>query len=185
MDLLKSSRARERVSLSYECEAIEIPSGEPLLLTAGTTVTITQSLGGTYAVMTDDGIMARIDAEDATALGKVPLQAYLDDEDAPLEDRVWDQLKTCFDPEIPVNIVDLGLVYECEIRPTDAGEQRVDVKMTLTAPGCGMGDVIATDVRRKLLGLTGVEEATVEIVFDPPWDRSRMSDAAKLQLGML
>ncbi|MEO6419285.1 MAG: putative Fe-S cluster assembly protein SufT [Polyangiaceae bacterium] len=185
MDLLKSSRARERVSLRRECEAIEIPSGEPLLLAAGTSVTITQSLGGTYAVMTDDGIMARIDAEDATALGKIPLQAYLDDEDAPLEDRVWDQLKTCFDPEIPVNIVDLGLIYECDIERTDTGAHRIDVKMTLTAPGCGMGDVLAMDVRRKLLGLSGVEEATVEIVFEPPWDRSRMSDAAKLQLGML
>lgn len=185
MDLLKSSRARERIPLRYEVEAVEIPSGEPVLLARGTMVTITQSLGGTYAVMTDDGIMARIDARDAIALGKIPLQAYLDDEDAPLEDRVWDQLKSCFDPEIPVNIVDLGLIYECDIEPTEAGRCRVDVKMTLTAPGCGMGDVIAMDVRRRLLGIGDVEDATVEIVFDPPWDRSRMSDAAKLQLGML
>lgn len=194
-------REIELVVLNRDTAAIVIPEGETVQLPKGTHVRITQSLGGAYTVMTDFGQMLRIDARNADALGKEPpAEAEADDSEAKtLEDRIWAQLKTCFDPEIPVNIVDLGLVYNCEIvdAEEDAGEAAeagggngagggkvVDIQMTLTAPGCGMGDVIADDVKRKVEGLAEVEKARVDLVFDPPWNQNMMSEAAKLELGM-
>src|SRR5262245_50424467 len=160
------------------------------MLPAGAEVRITQSLGGTYTVMTDDGYMARIADKDADALGKTPgpAPAAPAAPDGPLtkealEQRVWGELETVFDPEIPVNVVELGLVYECAVSALGDGF-RVDVKMTLTAPGCGMGDVLKEEAENKIRALPSVKEASVEMVVDPPWDPSRMSDAARLQLNM-
>jgi len=166
-----------------------IPSGEKVLVPQGAHATITQSLGGTYTLITDRGLMVRVSGKEVEAIGKPPQEvsqtpaAELTPDK--LEEMVWEQLKTCFDPEIPVNIVDLGLVYLCELEPTDDGRTDVKVKMTLTAPGCGMGPVLAGDVKHKIESLAGVRTADVEVVFDPVWDRSMMSEAAKLQLGMM
>ena len=178
------------VKLARPVEAIEIPYGTKVMLPAGTDVRITQSLGGSYTVMTDDGYMARIADKDADALGKEPTRTAEQKTAAEgpltregLERRVWGELETVFDPEIPVNVVDLGLVYECVVAPLGDGF-RVDVKMTLTAPGCGMGDILKEEAENKIRALPGVKEATVEMVVDPPWDPSRMSDAARLQLNM-
>ena len=166
-----------------------IPSGEKVLVPQGAHATITQSLGGTYTLITDRGLMVRVSGREVEAIGKTPQEVPQADsgEFTPekLEEMVWDQLKTCYDPEIPVNIVDLGLVYLCELTPTEDGRNDVKVKMTLTAPGCGMGPVLAGDVRHKIEALPGVRTADVEVVFDPVWDRSMMSEAARLQLGMM
>jgi probable FeS assembly SUF system protein SufT len=176
----------EHATLSRDAKAIQIPDGTPMTLAAGTPVVITQALGGTYTVMTPYGQMVRIDERDADALGReAPAAAEASAEGGSLEDRVWAQLRKCYDPEIPVNIVDLGLVYDCLIQPEPDGRSRVAVKMTLTAPGCGMGDVLAQDVRRRLMELPGVAEADVEVVFDPQWSMDMMSEAARLQLGLL
>jgi len=166
-----------------------IPSGEKVLVPVGAQATITQSLGGTYTVITDRGLMVRISGREVEAIGKTP-QETSDvklEELTPekLEEMVWDQLKTCYDPEIPVNIVDLGLVYLCELKDSEEGGKNVLIKMTLTAPGCGMGPVLATDVKLKVEMLPGVKNAEVEVVFDPVWDRTMMTEAARLQLGMM
>src|SRR3954449_6993739 len=179
---------REPVTFNRNAEAVMIPSGERVLVPQGATGTLTQSLGGTYTIITDRGLMVRISGKEVEAIGKAPenvAEAGPVEEIAPekLEQLVWDQLKTCYDPEIPVNIVDLGLVYLCELEEAD-GAKNVKIKMTLTAPGCGMGPVLASDVKSKVESLPGVKEAEVEVVFDPVWDRSMMSEAAKLQLGM-
>jgi len=146
-----------------------------------------QRLGGALTVAADFGGLYRIDPENFDALGlEKPESATpaAHAADRPLEDRVWDELRTCFDPEIPVNIVELGLVYDCTVEPSTQPErQNVRIKMTLTAPGCGMGDVLADDVRTKLERLPDVARADVELVFDPPWSQEMMSDAARLQLG--
>jgi probable FeS assembly SUF system protein SufT len=175
----------EYAVVSRECKAIEIPQGTPALLAAGTHVRITQQLGGSYTVMTDYGQLLRVEAKDADAIGKEALaaEAAAGTDDTPLDERVWSELRTCFDPEIPVNIVDLGLVYNCEVVPLPEGGNRVDIKMTLTAPGCGMGPVLASDVKSKVEGLPGVQQAEVEIVWDPQWNQNMMSEAARLQLG--
>ncbi len=168
-----------------------IPSGEKVLVPQGAHATITQALGGTYTLITDRGLMVRISGGEVEAIGKTPVETAQASEGEPLtpqklEDLVWDQLKTCFDPEIPVNIVDLGLVYLCDVKPRETGAgYDVKIKMTLTAPGCGMGPVLAADVKHKVETLPEVKDADVEVVFDPVWDRSMMSDAAKLQLGMM
>jgi len=181
---------REEVVVSRNCEAIMIPSGERVLIPTGAHATITQSLGGSYTLITDRGLMVRISGKDVEAIGKTPENVPQSAEGgAPftaedLEQLVWEQLKTCYDPEIPVNIVDLGLVYLCELQTADEGGTNVKVKMTLTAPGCGMGPVLAHDVKTKIETLPGVKSAEVDVVFDPVWDRSMMSEAAKLQLGM-
>jgi probable FeS assembly SUF system protein SufT len=180
---------REEVTLSRSAEAVMIPSGEKVLVPEGARATITQSLGGSYTLITERGLMVRISGKEVEAIGKPP--QVVPGTDAPgeevapakLEEMVWDQLKTCYDPEIPVNIVDLGLVYLCELEDAD-GAKNVKIKMTLTAPGCGMGPVLASDVKSKVEALPGVKQADVEVVFDPMWDRSMMSEAAKLQLGM-
>jgi probable FeS assembly SUF system protein SufT len=181
---------REEVVVSRNCEAVMIPSGEKVLVPEGAHATITQSLGGTYTLITDRGLMVRISGREVEAIGKMPQDAPQVEEGQQLtpdklEELVWEQLKTCYDPEIPVNIVDLGLVYLCELQDTGDGRNDVKVKMTLTAPGCGMGPVLASDVKQKIEALAGVRNAEVEVVFDPVWDRSMMSDAAKLQLGMM
>lgn len=181
---------REEVIVSRNCEAVMIPSGERVLVPQGAQATITQSLGGTYTLITDRGLMVRVSGKEVEAIGKAPQDAPRVQEGEALtpevlEGLVWDQLKTCYDPEIPVNIVDLGLVYLCEIASAEDGGKDVKVKMTLTAPGCGMGPVLAGDVKHKIETLPGVRNAEVEVVFDPVWDRSMMSEAAKLQLGMM
>jgi probable FeS assembly SUF system protein SufT len=155
------------------------------MLPAGASVRIMQSLGGTYTVITDRGNMVRISGRDADAMGMEPEASPAEaDSDKPIEELVWDQLKTIYDPEIPVNIVDLGLVYECRVGPLSSGGYSVDVQMTLTAPGCGMGDVLRADALNKIAHVPGVKHVNVEVVIDPPWDQSMMSEAAKLQLGM-
>lgn len=173
------------IALSRDCEATEIPYGGTQLLPAGTKVRIMQSLGGSYTVATEQGSMMRIEAKNADALGIA--QEQKEAPAAPLqfsEKLVWDQLKTVYDPEIPVNIVDLGLVYSCQITPAESGGHKIEIKMAMTAPGCGMGDVLRADIERKLLQLPEVKEVHAQIVFDPPWNPGRMSDAAKLQLGL-
>ena len=181
---------REEVTFSRNTEAVMIPSGDRVLVPVGSQATITQSLGGSYTLITDRGLMIRVSGREVEAIGKTPEnipEAPEGEELTPekLESLVWEQLKTCYDPEIPVNIVDLGLVYLCELQEAEEGGKSVKIKMTLTAPGCGMGPVLASDVKHKVESLPGVKYADVEVVFDPAWDRSMMSDAAKLQLGMM
>jgi len=175
----------ESITLGRECDAIEIPSGVNSRLPAGARVRVIQFLGSSWTVTSVHG-MFRIDVKDADAMGLTPPAAS----EAPAEQGagfseklVWDQLKTVFDPEIPVNIADLGLIYSCVTAPLDRGGHRVEIKMSMTAPGCGMGNVLKADVENKLANLPDVKEVDVEIVFDPPWNPSRMSEAAKLQLG--
>lgn len=178
------------ITLRREVSAIQIPSGDTVTLPEGATVVITQSLGGTYTVASNTGL-ARIQAADADALGltaegeMLPIPAT-DADLAPevMEGRVWDKLKTCFDPEIPVNIVDLGLVYDCQVVPEDT-HRRVQIQMTLTAPGCGMGPSIAADAERKIMSVPGVTEANVALVWDPPWNQHMISEAGKMKLGIL
>jgi probable FeS assembly SUF system protein SufT len=175
----------EQIDLKRECEAIEIPSGIRRVLSASTRVRISQFLGTSYTVVSDMGCMFRIDAKDADALGlAAPIADDKKTSDAVFSEQlVWDQLKTVYDPEIPVNIVDLGLIYSCEIAAQEQGGKKIDVKMSMTAPGCGMGNVLKADVEGKLQRLPEVQEVHVEVVFDPPWSPALMSEAAKLQLG--
>jgi len=178
---------REETVLGRDVEGTAIPYGDKVPLTAGSPVIITQALGGSYTVVTMQGYMVRIDGKDADAIGKETLAAPSAEELAgrPLVDLVWDQLKTCYDPEIPVDIVELGLVHSAEVAPLPEGGQKVSVRFTLTAPGCGMGDILRQDIERKVLALPDVKEADVQVQLDPPWDQSRMSDAARLQLGLM
>jgi probable FeS assembly SUF system protein SufT len=177
---------REARTLARDVEVAAIPYGDKLTLTAGTNVYITQALGGSYTAMTDHGYLVRIEGKDADAIGETPT-APITAADAggrSTKELAWEQLRSCYDPEIPVNIVDLGLVYKCETEPVEGGE-KVKVEFTLTAPGCGMGDFLRQDVEQKLLALPGVKEAEVQVVLDPAWDQSMMSDAARLQLGLM
>jgi probable FeS assembly SUF system protein SufT len=182
-------RESEPVALVRDVEVVEIPAGTKATLPAGAHVLVTQTLGGNYTVMTVDGYLFRVDGKDADALGhqvKAADPRLASDADGPVdEELMWDQLRTIYDPEIPVNIVDLGLVYKCEIEKLDTGGHRVDIAMTMTAPGCGMGEYLKSDVIEKLGQVPGVKQVEVEIVWEPVWDRDRMSEAAKLQLGML
>jgi probable FeS assembly SUF system protein SufT len=174
------------VELKRDCEAVQIPAGTPIILPAGTPVDITQTLGGSYTVHAPGGLY-RIAPKDADALGLEadPLAAEQAVIAGDLNDeQVWTVLKTCFDPEIPVNIVDLGLVYDMHIAKLPDGNNTVSVKMTLTAPGCGMGGVIAGDAQQKILALPGVEEAVVEIVWDPPWHHSMITEHGRKVLGL-
>ena len=175
--------SKEQLELSREVDATQIPSGIPHKLTAGSKVRLMQALGGSYTIMTDFGYMARIDARDADALGLTPSAATAEAAGEFSEKLVWDLLKTVYDPEIPVNVVDLGLIYACQITPVAEGN-KIDIKMTMTAPGCGMSDVLKADIQRKLSSLPTVKELNVEIVFDPPWHPGRMSEGARLQLGL-
>lgn len=179
----------EAITLGRDCEAIQIPSGAKFTLSAGAQVRLTQSLGGTYTVMTEMGLLAHIAGKDADAIGQEIVPSPTGGAgvvaEEPVEKLVWDQLKKCFDPEIPVNIVELGLVYRCQFTPLPEGGNKVEVRFTLTAPGCGMGEVLKRDIESKLRSVPGVIEADIQVVFDPPWNASLMSEAAKLQLGLL
>ena len=178
----------EPITLSRDVEAAVIPVGTRVTLQKGEQAHITQSLGGSYTVIVN-GNMFRIEGADADALGfEVARKAA--STGAPvskesLEKEVWNQLRSCYDPEIPVNIVDLGLIYDCHTTELNPNNHKVDVKMTLTAPGCGMGPMLAQDVQNKVLNLEGVEDVAVELVWDPPWNQSMMTEAAKLQLGLM
>jgi probable FeS assembly SUF system protein SufT len=181
------SRSSEPVRFERDCAAVLVPQGEAVNLPAGSVGYITQALGGSWTVFVE-GNLFRIAGADADAIGKEPpapieLPAGATDED--VEKLVWKQLRTCFDPEIPINVVDLGLVYEATVSHRDDGARLVEVRMTLTAPGCGMGDILVDDVRSKLELIPTVAEADVELVFDPPWNRTMMSEAARLETGML
>jgi probable FeS assembly SUF system protein SufT len=177
----------EPVTLARDVKAVVIPAGDETILEAGRSGFITQALGGSFTVYVD-GNLFRISGADADALGKPPRRAPElppGATDADVEKLVWEQLRTCFDPEIPINIVDLGLVYECKLEHREDGARRVKVKMTLTAPGCGMGEILVQDVRDKLELIPTLDELDVELVFDPPWNHSMMSEAARLQTGMM
>jgi len=181
------SRNSEPVRFERDCAAVLVPQGEAVNLPAGSIGYITQALGGSYTVFIE-GNLFRIAGHDADAIGKEPPEALsLPDgaDDDAVESMVWKQLRTCFDPEIPINVVDLGLVYEAVVSRREDGNRLVEVKMTLTAPGCGMGEILVDDVRSKLEMIPTVEEADVDLVFDPPWNRMMMSEAARLETGML
>ncbi len=183
---------RGLVVLERECEATLIPSGDRVMIPAGTDLRVMQTLGGNVTVQAvSNGQLLRIDAKDAAVLGEEYVEKPKDSPAPPPadgafdEERVWEQLRTVYDPEIPVNMVELGLVYQCGASPLPEGGHRVDIQMTVTAPGCGMGPVLQEDVRRKVLTVPGVKEAHVELVWEPPWDQSRMSDVARLELGWM
>ena len=179
--------------LTRDVEASVVPVGTKVTLQKGGQAYVTQSLGGAFTVIVN-GNMFRIESKDADALGieapvapagsvtAVPSGPLTQEE---LEKKVWESLKTCYDPEIPVNIVDLGLIYDCHLTPIGENSFKADVKMTLTAPGCGMGPVLAQDVQNKLISLEPIDEANVELVWDPPWNQGMMTEAAKLQLGLM
>ena len=172
----------ESIRLLRDVDAYMVPSGDEVRLLAGNLVRVTQALGGNYTVLIN-GNMVQIRAENADALGmKIPQEATTKPS-GDIEKQIWDQLKTCYDPEIPVDIVELGLIYDLTIEDGKAGK-KVSIKMTLTAPGCGMGPVIAEEVDRKVNGLNGVEDVSVELVWEPMWTRDMMSEAAQLELGM-
>jgi len=180
------SRQTEIISLARSCLAVAVPSGQVVVLAKAARVELLQALGGSFTVKLR-GRLYRIDGRHADALGRpeppAPATPEGGDDEALLE-QVWQQLRSCFDPEIPVNIVELGLVYRCRLDRTWRGKRRVRVEMTLTAPTCGMGSILVEDVRRRLLDLPLVDQAEVKLVFDPPWDASRMSEAARLQSGL-
>jgi probable FeS assembly SUF system protein SufT len=179
-------------TLSRDVEAIQIPSGEKTTIPAGTPGVITQSLGGSYTIATYQGL-ARVAEKDLDALGlekpAAPNESKTDgaaNAEGPVDEKaVWEQLRQCFDPEIPVNIVDLGLVYDCRLVQKPEGGAKVEVKMTLTAPGCGMGPAIAHDAQSKILSIDGVDEADVQLVWDPPWSQNMISEAGRMKLGMI
>jgi probable FeS assembly SUF system protein SufT len=178
-------------TLSRDTESIQIPSGNKITLPSGIQGVITQTLGGSYTVATSHGL-SRIAEKDLDALGlenpelpqtngsaSIATNGEVDDK------AVWDQLRQCYDPEIPVNIVDLGLVYDCQLKPSENGGTKVEVKMTLTAPGCGMGPAIAHDAQSKIMSIEGVDEAQVDLVWDPPWNQGMISEAGRMKLGMV
>ena len=184
-----TERMQQEIQLTREVAAIQIPSGDSLILPAGLAVFITQRLGGTYTVATSQGL-ARISSQDADALGIDPAEEKKKQEDAvkfkdaPLEDQIWEQLKAVYDPEIPVDIVNLGLVYDCFLE--EQGEKTVAmVKMTLTAPGCGMGPVIAADAQARIMTIEGIDDAQVELVWDPAWNQDMISEEGRMKLGMI
>jgi len=179
-------------TLSRDTEAIQIPSGNKTTIPAGTQGVITQTLGGSYTIATYQGL-SRIAEKDLDALGlEKPQPTPINGSVAPsgttgeVDDKaVWEQLRQCYDPEIPVNIVDLGLVYDCQLKPSENGGTKVEVKMTLTAPGCGMGPAIAHDAQSKIMSIEGVDEAQVDLVWDPPWNQNMISEAGRMKLGMV
>ena len=176
-------------TLTRDCEAIRIPSGDTFTIPAGTQVMITQALGGSYTIATNSGL-ARITDANADALGlesaaKVDEPA-VDHGGVKVDEKaVWDQLRTCYDPEIPVNIVDLGLVYDCLIDQPEGAGAKVSVKMTLTAPGCGMGPTIAAEAKQKVMSVPGVNDADVELVWDPAWNQGMISEVGRMKLGLV
>lgn len=182
-------QGNEPITLTRDVDASVIPIGTKVTLQKGEQANITQSLGGSYTVVVN-GNMFRIEGKDADALGMAVTEKKTGATSGPVtqehvEKEIWNQLRTCYDPEIPVNVVDLGLIYDCHIESMGANSYRVGVKMTLTAPGCGMGPVLQQDVQNKLLSLEAVDDVSVELVWDPPWNQSMLSEAAKLQLGLM
>ena len=177
-----SSADSESIRLLRDVDAYMVPSGDEVKLLAGNLVRITQALGGNYTVIMN-GNMVQIRSENADALGIESTKEVKTKPSGDIEQQIWDQLKTCYDPEIPVDIVELGLIYDLSIENGESGN-KVSIKMTLTAPGCGMGPVIADEVDRKVNGLDGIEDVSVELVWEPTWTRDMMSEAAQLELGM-
>jgi probable FeS assembly SUF system protein SufT len=178
------------IVVKRDCEARMIPSGEKIILTSGSTVWMTQALGGSYNVMTDRGYMVRIEGKDRDAIGIAPAGGWKPSVSSvaknpkDMEEEVWEQLRSCFDPEIPVNIVELGLIYHCSVEPLEGGGYRALVRFTLTAQGCGMGEVLKEDIEGKLQTLPGVRQVDVQLVWEPPWNQERMSPSARQQLGI-
>jgi probable FeS assembly SUF system protein SufT len=174
-------------TLSRGVEGTVIPYGDHITLSEGGEVYLTQALGGSFTVMTERGYLVRLEGVDADAIGEAlpPLPSAEEQAGKSVEQLVWDQLRTCYDPEIPVSIVELGLVYVCEVKPGEQGSQRVAIQTTLTSPACPLGGVLAEDIRRKVMTVPGVSEVDVQIVFSPPWSSALMSDAARLQLGLM
>ncbi len=177
------------ITLIRDCNAALIPDGTPIKLEKDSIVYITQALGGSYTVNIN-GNLARVDSKDADALGfevedtqDKHVKKTITDDGSVEEALIWEQLRTCYDPEIPIDIVELGLVYNCSVTPVEAGNQ-VDITMTLTAPGCGMGEFLADDIRSKISSLPNVTQVNVELTFDPPWNQTMMSEAARLQTGL-
>ncbi|RKH48431.1 putative Fe-S cluster assembly protein SufT [Corallococcus llansteffanensis] len=178
--------------IERDVDAMLIPSGDRISLPAGSELTVVQTLGGNVTVQDPYGQLFRIDEKNASVLGEDYAAKAKSPDEAPQgtpgefsEEQVWEQLRTVYDPEIPVNIVELGLVYTCKVTPLEEGGQRVSIEMTLTAPGCGMGQVLVEDVRQKVSSVPGVKETEVELVWEPQWDQGRMTDVAKLQLGWM
>jgi probable FeS assembly SUF system protein SufT len=173
-------------TIARDVEVTRIPSGEKITLPAGTQVVITQALGGSFTILVPSQAgLYRIEGQDADSIGQEPSASSEGPADGNLEQAAWTQLKTCYDPEIPVNIVDLGLVYSLDVRPREGAGAEVNVQMTLTAPGCGMGPIIASEARQKILTIDGVSEANVDLVWDPPWTPDRISEEGKQKLGMI
>ncbi|MSP38905.1 MAG: DUF59 domain-containing protein [Deltaproteobacteria bacterium] len=176
------------ITLRRDCSAIMIPSGETVSLLAGSSVWLTQTVGSGYTVMTDHGYSVRIDGRDGDALGLANIEdakpSSSQGAQGSIEDQVWQQLRSCFDPEIPVNIVELGLVYDCHVEALPGGGHKAQVHFTLTAQGCGMGQFIKADIRKKLLALAEIREAEVELVWEPAWNQSMIASSAKQQLGI-
>ena len=180
------SHENEPVVIFRDVRAVMVPAGAEVTLKVGQAGYITQALGGSFTLYVD-GNLFRIAGEDADAIGQEVIKAPELPKNATEDDvlkAVWEQLRTCYDPEIPINIVDLGLVYDCTVKANADGTRTVDVKMTLTAPGCGMGEILVDDAKDKIERIPTVSEARVELVFDPPWNQSMMSEAARLQTGM-
>ncbi|HYG98791.1 MAG TPA: putative Fe-S cluster assembly protein SufT [Terriglobales bacterium] len=176
------------INVTRDVEAVEIPAGYRGVLPQGKSVRIVQSLGGDYTVITDEGHMLRIAGQDADAIGFTPTAppaSVAAGSDGFNPEHIWEQLRLVYDPEIPVNVVDLGLIYGVDVAQEENGKHRVDIKMTMTAPGCGMSDILKTDAHNKVAMLPTVSEVNVDIVFDPPWTPDRMSEAAKLKLGWM
>ena len=181
------SQTSQPCQFERDCPVVRIPSGDEVVLPAGTVGYITQALGGSFTVFVD-GNLFRVAGRDADAIGREPVSLPTLPENATeddVEQLVWSQMRTCYDPEIPVNIVDLGLVYLCELATTEGGGRSVSVRMTLTAPGCGMGDILVEDVRSKIALIPTIEAVDVELTFDPPWNYQMMTEAARLETGML
>jgi probable FeS assembly SUF system protein SufT len=181
------AHSHEPFVIQREVDAVMVPSGHAIKLQPGLAGFISQALGGSFTLYIE-GNLYRLAGSEADAIGKEPIELPELPPNATEDDvkaLAWKQMTTCYDPEIPINIVDLGLIYECTVSPIEDGARTVDVKMTLTAPGCGMGDVLVADVKDKIEQIPTVREAKVELVFDPPWNREMMSPAAQLQTGMM
>ncbi len=184
-----TAQMNEPVTVARDCEAILIPDGAPIEVPEGSVVFITQALGSNYTINLN-GNLAQIGAKDADALGfDIPEEALIKEpairpDGSFNEDLVWAQMRTCYDPEIPINVVELGLIYDCRVSKLEDGDHRVDILMTLTAPGCGMGEFLAADVRSKVVAIPTVKEVEVELAFDPPWSMEMMSEAARLEAGL-
>lgn len=181
---------RNEIIVSRDCPAVSIPYGDPVTIQEGCVAQITQQLGNSITVFVE-GNLYRVDGADADALGldSFEEEAVIIPEGEinveTIEETAWKQLRTCYDPEIPVDIVELGLVYRCDVSETEPGKFKIEIDMTLTAPGCGMGTIIADEAQAKVKAIQGVEEVTVDLVWDPPWSREMMGERARLELGLL